>query len=65
VRTIALGDLRRFRRTIAALELQDLHLHGRSFTWSNECDSPMLVRLDRVLVSIDWDDENPSFVLDN
>lgn len=44
-------NLRRFRRTLAALELQDLHLHCRSFTWSNERDTPTLVRLDRVLVS--------------
>ncbi|CAD6209316.1 unnamed protein product [Miscanthus lutarioriparius] len=48
-------NLRRFRRTVAALELQDLHLHGRCFTWSNEREHPTLVRLDRVLVSIDWD----------
>ena len=47
------ANLRRFRRTVAALELQDLHLHGRCFTWSNERDVPTLVRLDRVLVSID------------
>ena len=26
------ANLRRFRRTVAALELQDLHLHGRCFT---------------------------------
>lgn len=40
------ANLRRFRRTIATLELQDLHLHGRCFTWSNERENPMLVRLD-------------------
>ena len=27
-------NLRRFRRAVATLELQDLHLHGRCFTWS-------------------------------
>lgn len=54
------ANLRHFRRTVAVLELQDLHLHGRSFTWSNESDSPTLVRLDRVLVSIDWDERLPN-----
>ena len=40
--------------------MQDLHLHGRCFTWSNERENPTLVRLDRVLVSIDWDEMFPS-----
>lgn len=53
------ANLRRFRRTVATLELQDLHLHGRCFTWSNERENPTLVRLDRVLVSIDWDEKFP------
>ena len=37
---------------MATLELQDMHLHGRCFTWSNERERPTLVRLDRVLISI-------------
>ena len=53
-------NLSRFRRTVASLEMQDLHLHGRCFTWSNERENPTLVRLDRVLVSIDWDEMFPS-----
>ncbi|XP_066318492.1 uncharacterized protein [Miscanthus floridulus] len=57
------ANLRRFRRTVATLELQDLHLHVRSFTWSNERDSPTLVRLDRVLVSIIWDERFPNLHL--
>jgi hypothetical protein len=53
-------NLWRFRRAVASLELQDLHLHGRSFTWSNEWESPTLVRLDRVVVSVDWDKRFPN-----
>ena len=45
---------------MAALELQDLHLHGRAFTWSNERENPTLVRLDRVLVSMDWEELFPN-----
>lgn len=41
-------------RTVTGLGLQDMHLvHGRSFTWSNERDTPTLVRLDSVLISVD------------
>lgn len=46
------ASLRRFRQTVAALELQDVHLHGRCFTWSNERERPTLARLDRVLISV-------------
>lgn len=45
---------------MATLELQDLHLHGRCFTWSNERENPTLVRLDRVLVSLDWENMFPN-----
>ena len=55
------ANLSRFRRTVEDLELQDLHLHGRCFTWSNERENPTLVRLERVLVSIEWDVLFPQF----
>jgi mannosylglycoprotein endo-beta-mannosidase len=54
------ANLRRFRRTVARLELLDLHLHGRCFTWSNERENPTLVRLDRVLVSAEWESLFPN-----
>jgi len=44
--------MRAFRRVIDDLELVDLHLSGRSFTWSNERDRPTLERLDRALASV-------------
>lgn len=37
-----------------------MHLHGRCFTWSNERETPTLVHLDRVLISIDWDEKFPN-----
>jgi len=43
-----------FRQLIDELELQELHLRGRLYTWSNERDRPTLVRLDRVFVTEDW-----------
>jgi hypothetical protein len=43
-----------FRQFINDVEIQELHLYGRSFTWSNERDNPTLERLDRVFASEDW-----------
>ena len=49
----------RFRRTVDALELRDIHLHGRTYTWSNERSDPTLVKLDRVLTTVDWEETHP------
>jgi len=53
----------RFRRWINDLELIDVILHGRKFTWSNQQNSPTLVRLDRVLCSSDWKQLFPNSLL--
>jgi hypothetical protein len=45
----------RFRNFVHEHELKDLYLHGRRFTWSNERDRPTMTRIDRALVSVDWD----------
>ena len=46
----------RFRRFVNDLELKEIPLLGRRYTWPNERDSPTLVKLDRVLCTNDWDD---------
>jgi hypothetical protein len=43
----------RLQSFVQELELKDLYMHGRRFTWSNEREVPTLSRIDRVLVSID------------
>ena len=43
-----------FRRVIEDTELQELHVKGRLFAWSNERDRPTLERLDRVFASEEW-----------
>jgi hypothetical protein len=53
----------RFRSFVQELELKDLYLHGRRFTWSSEREIPTLTRIDRALVSIDWDLQNPNAFL--
>jgi hypothetical protein len=48
--------MRRFRSFINEVQLQEVDLIGRCFTWSNEWGAPTLERLDRVLASVDWFD---------
>jgi len=46
----------RFCRFVNDLELKEIPLLGRRYTWSNERYSPALVKLDRVLCTNDWED---------
>ena len=48
-----------FHTFIDDLELQELHLRGHLYTWSNERNRPTLVRLDWVFVMEDWDTDFP------
>uniref|UniRef100_J3NC32 Reverse transcriptase domain-containing protein n=1 Tax=Oryza brachyantha TaxID=4533 RepID=J3NC32_ORYBR len=48
--------MRAFRNSLNSLEVKELYLFGRRYTWSNEQQIPTLVRLDRVFVSTDWED---------
>jgi len=53
----------RFRRLINELELKELPLQGRKFTWSNQQESPTLVKLDRVFCSSEWENLFPNCLL--
>lgn len=53
----------RFRRFVNEMELMEIPLLGRRYTWSNERDSPTLVKLDRVLCTSDWEDIYPECIL--
>jgi hypothetical protein len=53
----------RFRRAIDDLELRELPLHGRRYTWSNERESSTLERMDRVFCSVDWEAGHPNCFL--
>ncbi|XP_071679058.1 uncharacterized protein [Lolium perenne] len=46
----------RFRRFLNDCELKEIYLHGRRYTWSNERETPTLVRLDRVFVTVAWEE---------
>jgi hypothetical protein len=53
----------KFRRLLAEVELKELYLNGRRFTWSNERERPTLERLDIVFSTVDWEVAFPSSFL--
>ena len=54
-RNINHGRINRFRNTLHACELSEIHLQNRRFTWSNERDNPTLCKLDSFFCNADWD----------
>jgi hypothetical protein len=44
-----------FHRLVNELGLKEIPLLERHYTWSNEREAPTLVKLDRVLCTIDWE----------
>jgi exonuclease III len=49
----------RSRRTLNHLEVKEIQLVRRRFTWSNEQSSPTMLRIDRAFSSIAWEDLYP------
>ena len=50
------AEMRRFSEVIKDLELKDLPLQGEFFTWNGELNGSLKSRLERFLVSKDWDE---------
>lgn len=53
----------KFRRLLSELDLKELYLNGRRYTWSNERERVTLERLDRVFSTVDWEVEFPASFL--
>ncbi|XP_073367882.1 uncharacterized protein [Aegilops tauschii subsp. strangulata] len=52
-----------FRRCTTDLDMKELYLNGRRYTWSNERMEATLEKLDRVLVSVEWEALHPTSFL--
>jgi hypothetical protein len=48
-----------FNACIESLNLRELALSGRRFTWASSAEIPTFEKLDRILVSIDWEQKFP------
>jgi hypothetical protein len=53
----------RFSRFVNDLELKEIPLLGRKYTWSNGRESPTMIKLDRVLCTSDWEGMYPDCLL--
>jgi endonuclease/exonuclease/phosphatase family metal-dependent hydrolase len=52
-----------FNECVNDMNLIELPLLDRGFTWSNRRASPTLERLDRVFINLTWDDMLPNTIL--
>jgi exonuclease III len=48
-----------FRWILDELELKELHLHGRRFTWSSMTSNPTLTKIDHVFSTREWELKHP------
>ena len=48
-----------FNAIIDGLNLKELEMPGRQFTWANNLPNPTYEKLDRVLVATEWDQKYP------
>lgn len=44
-----------FSHVIGDLSLEEVHLNGRAFTWTNARGRPTLERIDRVFITMNWE----------
>lgn len=52
-----------FNTLIHFHELRELVMTGGKFTWSNNQDVPLLEKLDRILVTKEWEDMFPNVIV--
>jgi exonuclease III len=48
-----------FNAIIESLDLREIELSGRQYTWANRRESPTYEKLDRVLASVEWEQKFP------
>jgi endonuclease/exonuclease/phosphatase family metal-dependent hydrolase len=45
-----------FRRALNHLEVKEIELIGRKFTWTNSHESPTMTRIDRAFATAEWEE---------
>jgi hypothetical protein len=53
-----------FNDVIEHLKLKEIEMLGRQFTWTNNLDAPTFEKLDRVLMSLEWELKFPKFIVE-
>jgi exonuclease III len=53
-----------FNAVIEILELREIEMTGQQYTWSNDLDPPTFEKLDRVLMSPEWDLKFPNVTVE-
>ena len=48
-----------FNTIIESMDLREIELSGRKFTWANSLPNPTYEKLDRVLASVEWEQKFP------
>ena len=52
-----------FNTIIESLDLREIELSGRKFTWANTLPNPTFEKLDRVLASVKWEQKFPLVIV--
>ena len=53
-----------FNAIIDGLDLREIEMSGRKFTWANSLPTPTYEKLDRVLISTEWEQKYPLATVD-
>ena len=48
-----------FNTIVESLDLREIELSGRKFTWANSLPVPTFEKLDNVLASVEWEQKFP------
>jgi hypothetical protein len=48
-----------FNVVIDGLNLKELQMSGRKYTWENNLSNPTFEKLDRVLITTEWEEKFP------
>jgi hypothetical protein len=52
-----------FNAVLETLQLKEIVMFGRQYTWAGPGDNPTYKKLDRVLVSIEWEHKYPLVIV--